>query len=96
MNKDIEWFKQSIYPLMSEYSVSFKSFLNGDFGDIERVDFKNERLGGSIDFWSSGWLGVYVYSYEKEKELYNVLLEADENLEKEEAFRHFEKLVFSK
>ena len=96
MNRDIKWFKQHIHQLMGGYAVSFKSFLNGDFGDIERVDFKNKKLGGSIDFWSSGWLGIYVYSYEKEKELFNILLETDENLKKEEAFKYFEKLILTK
>ena len=38
-------------------------------------------MGGGIDFWSSGWLEIDLYDYEKEKLIINVLLEPTEEYE---------------
>ena len=38
-------------------------------------------MGGGIDFWSLGWLGIDLYDYEKEELLIDVLLEPTEEYE---------------
>ncbi len=80
------WFKETILPALKEYQVKFSFFKGGDFGDIERIEFEGKDKGGGIDFWSSGWLGINVYDYKEDREIMNILLEPQENLEKEKAF----------
>ena len=86
MIKDIDWFKEYLAPNFINYEINFKSFKNGDFGDIERVEFEGKGQGGSIDFWSSGWLGIHLYHYKEDRVIMNILLEPEQNLEKEKAF----------
>ena len=86
MLKDITWFKENMLPALGGYLIEYKSFKNGDFGDIERVEFEGNNKGGSIDFWSSGWLGIHVYNYKEEREIMNILLEPEQVLDKDKAF----------
>jgi len=92
---DIDWFKECISPLMTSkgFLLEYKNFENGDFGDINRVDFEGNVRSGSIDFWSSGWLGIYIYDFEMEKDILNVLLEPSEEGEKKVAFEELSKLL---
>lgn len=80
---DIHWLKENEESIFRGYKVEYLSFKEGDFGDLERVDFIGDLMGGSIDFWSSGWLGLYLYDYNKEKVILNILLETDQIIEKE-------------
>ena len=51
------------------------------FGDLDQIIMESKSLGGGIDFWSSGWLGIDLYDYEKEELLIDVLLEPTEEYE---------------
>jgi hypothetical protein len=91
--KDIQWFNDQIAPTLRGFEISYKSFKNGDLGDIERVEFDGKDMGGSIDFWSSGWLGIHAYNYKEEKLLLNILLEPKEDKEQEKAFEKLRGLL---
>ncbi len=90
---NIEWFKKNMLPALTGYKVSYRFFKKGDFGDDERVEFEGKNKGGSIDFWSTGWLGMHLYHYKEEQELINVLLEPSENLRKLKSIETLKKLL---
>ena len=81
MEKTLEWFKQEVSPDLLNYKITYRSYKNGDFGDLDQIIIESKSLGGGIDFWSSGWLGIVLYDYEKEKQIINVLLEPTEEYE---------------
>ncbi|MCJ8292750.1 MAG: hypothetical protein HRT58_22645 [Crocinitomicaceae bacterium] len=81
--KDITWFKKEVEPLLKGYSVEYKFFENGDFGDLNQVEFNSKERGGEIDFWSSGWLGVHLVDYKEECVLLNTLLKPNQYEEKD-------------
>lgn len=88
MKEDILWFKNEFIPLLVEdYKIEYVSFKEGDFGTLERVEIEGKNKGGNIDFWSLGWLNIHLVDYEEGKELLNVLLEPNQKIEKEEAFK---------
>lgn len=89
--KDIEWFKSTVVPRLENYEVKYKSFEKGDFGSLSQIEFNSELMGGTIDFWSLGWLGIHLVDYKNGVELLNVLLEPDQNSEKENAFEELQK-----
>jgi hypothetical protein len=75
------------------YEIEHKKFLNGDFGDLERFEFNNAELGGGVDFWSSGWLGIHLVDYATEEELMNFLLEPQEEDAQKERLRELLSLL---
>lgn len=85
--KTLEWFRTEITPRLLDYKLEYRSYKNGDFGDLEQVIIKSEKKEGSIDFWSLGWLGLELYDYEKDEHLVNILLEPEE--ECKEIFEKF-------
>ena len=91
--KDIEWFKKEISPNLGEYELEYKFFEEGDFGSLNQVEFNSKKIGGNIDFWGLGWLGVFVWNYEKEEEILNVFLEPHQSEEKEKLFERLKKLL---
>ena len=60
---------------------TYRNYKNGDFGDLNQIIIESKILGGGIDFWSSGWLEIELYDYEKERQIINVLLEPTEEYE---------------
>lgn len=81
--KDIEWFKKSVEPLLKGYEIHYKYYDKGDFGSLSQAEFNSKKIGGNVDFWGLGWLGVFVWSYETDKQLINILVESDKEGEKE-------------
>ncbi|HHG86369.1 MAG TPA: hypothetical protein ENJ82_16580 [Bacteroidetes bacterium] len=81
--KDITWFKKEVEPYLKGYDVVYKFFKNGDFGDLNQVEFNSKERGGEIDFWSSGWLSVHLIDYIKGNELLNTLLKPEQHKEKD-------------
>ncbi len=71
-------FDQAIKPHLSGYDFSYSSFINGDFGDIERVDFQGKSRLGGVDFWSQGWVGIHVVDLRIQEEVMNVMIGPDE------------------
>lgn len=85
--KNITWFKDEISHLLSNYEIKYHFFEDGDFGSLNQVDFNSDRFGGNIDFWGLNWVGIFLWDYQNEKELINVLLEPDQEVEKELNFK---------
>ena len=81
--KDIEWFKKSVEPLLNGYEINYKYYDKGDFGSLNQAEFNSKKIGGNVDFWGLGWLGVFVWSYETDEQLINILVESDKEVEKE-------------
>lgn len=74
----IDWFKNEILPHFKNYKLMYKDFYNGDLGDLKRIEFENEIIGGCVEFWSSGWIGIHAYDYIKDMEIMNILMEPSE------------------
>lgn len=83
--KDINWFKKTILPKLNNFEIKYKFFENGDFGSLNQVEFNSTEIGGNIDFWELGWLGIFLWDFKTEKELINVLIEPNDlkKIEKE-------------
>lgn len=78
IDKESDWFKKNITSNLTKFNVIEKNFLKGDFGDLDQIEFNSDRISGNIDFWSKGWVGVFVWSNICEMELLNILSEPHE------------------
>ncbi|HZY39061.1 MAG TPA: hypothetical protein VFE53_20535 [Mucilaginibacter sp.] len=90
---DIEWFKAKFAPKLKGYELDYKFFSEGDFGSLNQVEFNSRKIGGNIDFWGLGWLGVFVWDYEKEEQLLNLLIEPSQEEQKIAAFNKLQGLL---
>ncbi len=84
-HKDINWFKKNVECNSSEFEFKYSFFENGDFGNLNRVEFEGKGKGGNIDFWDEGWMEIHMYDYSKDKEILHVLLEPNQEFEKDRA-----------
>ncbi|GKW06312.1 hypothetical protein [Pectobacterium carotovorum] len=75
---DINFFKKKIEPILVRYSFQYTSFLDGDFGDLERVEFEGHNKVGTVDFWSKGWISIDIYDLVLDDQRLNLLLGPDE------------------
>jgi hypothetical protein len=78
ITKDIAWFKKEVEPNLSSYEVNYRYFEKGDFGSLSQVSFEREDIGGQIDYWGLGWLGIYLYDGNNDVVLINILLAPEE------------------
>lgn len=83
----IDWFKKEVLPILVDYDVTARYSEEGDFGSLSQFEFNSIELGGNVDFWGLNWLGIYLWSYKEERVLLNVLLDPDQELSKEQAFK---------
>jgi hypothetical protein len=91
--RDLEWFKKEVSPNLKGYELNYRFFIEGDFGSLNQVEFNSKKIGGNIDFWGLGWLGIFVWSYEKDEQVLNVLLEPHQKEQKEKAFEELRELL---
>ena len=75
---DINFFKKEIEPILVGYDFQYGSFPDGDFGDLERVEFEGHNKVGTIDVWSKGWISIDIYDLILDDQLLNLLLGPDE------------------
>ena len=90
---NIDSFKSELAPKLGGYKLEYKFFSEGDFGSLNQVEFNSIKIGGNVDFWGSGWLGVFVWDYQKEEQLLNLLLKPDEEEEKKIAINKLKSLL---
>ena len=94
MKADVAWFRDRFIRLIGDgYKFEYTFFKDGDFGDLDRVEFEGNEKGGNVDFWSSGWLNIHLVDYKNEGELLNVLLEPHQEKEQEQAFEKLQSLL---
>lgn len=91
--KDIERFVDGLANKFVGHELTYRSFKEGDFGTLDQVEFNSKKIGGNIDFWGLGWLGVFIWDYEAEKQLLNVLLEPHQEKEKSEVIEQLEYIL---
>lgn len=91
--KNILWFKTVIEPTLKDYEVEYRSYDDGDFGSLNQIEFNSKEKGGNIDFWGLGYVGVFLWDYQKDEEIMNVLLDPNQELEKEKAFENFQNFL---
>ena len=53
---NVAYFNKHIKLLLKEYSFKCSLFSNGDFGDLERIEFEGCGKVGGMEFWSMGWM----------------------------------------
>ena len=93
MENNIEWFKEELSPNMQGFELNYRYFDQGDFGSLNQVEFNSKKLGGNIDFWGLGWIGIFVWDYEKQEQLLNLLIEPNQEAEKKDAFKTLQYLL---
>lgn len=91
--KNLIWFKNNLESKLLSFELQHKYFEEGDFGTLNQIEFNSLKIGGNIDFWSLGWIGIFIWDYQKEKELFNVLLNPEQTIEIDNAFIQLEKLL---
>lgn len=74
----VKYFDESIRPFMKGYAFKYAAFLEGDFGDLERVEFEGDNKIGGVEFWSRGWGGADVYDCVLNEQVFNILLSPEE------------------
>lgn len=84
------WFDEHVRPRLEGYSFEYSTFLNGDFGDLERIELEGLDKLGTVEFWSKGWVGLDVYDCACDDQVMNVLLSPEE---KGSVLQYFEKFV---
>lgn len=88
--RDVKWFKENVEPLLSGYTLEYKTFKDGDFGDLERVEFNSVSKLCCVYFWTSGVLEIEVADAKTIDVIMNVFLFGDQ---KEEQYRKLDELV---
>jgi hypothetical protein len=83
--KDIDWFKSKVIPHIKGYDIKYKFFTEGDFGSLNQIELDSKKIGGNIDLWGLGWLGVFLWNYETEEQIMNILIAPSQKQEREEA-----------
>ena len=78
IQKDIDWFKKEVEPLLQKYEVKYRYYDQGDFGSLNQASFEAKDKGGQIDYWGLGWLGIFLWDYVEAVILINILLSPDE------------------
>jgi hypothetical protein len=94
-DKNLEWFKNEVGPILKDYEIDYNYFENGDFGSLNQVEFNSKEIGGNIDFWELGWLGVFAWDYKKEQVILNVLVEPNNHEKKSELLVNLVELLKS-
>lgn len=73
-----ECFSQKIE---KNYKLEYRESQNGDFGNLQTVEFNSNEKGGYIDFWSLGCISYQIVDYIKEIEILEDTLVEDVSVE---------------
>jgi hypothetical protein len=93
--RDLSWFKSVMEPKLKDYEVQYRFFEEGDFGALNQVEFNSEKMGGEIDFWSSGWVSIHLVDYVKSNELINVFLKPEQYSDRQKYFAELEQKLLA-
>ncbi|APW04089.1 hypothetical protein AB295_20980 [Salmonella enterica] len=90
---NIDFFKTKVAPYLAGYELQYSSFSNGDFGDLERVEFERGDKLGTVDIWSKGWMSIDVYDSALDAQLINLLLSPDELEQQKKAIENLIRIL---
>lgn len=90
---NIDFFKTKVAPHLAGYELQYSSFSNGDFGDLERVEFERGDKLGTVDIWSKGWMSIDVYDSTLDTQLINLLLSPDELEQQKKAIENLIRIL---
>ena len=90
---NIDFFKTEVAPYFAGYELQYSSFSNGDFGDLERVEFERGDKLGTVDIWSKGWMSIDVYDSALDAQLINLLLSPDELEQQKKAIENLIRIL---
>lgn len=94
MKRDIEWLKNNLIPSsLGEYKFSFRYFEDGEFGALSEFQFESSGFTGVINFWTLGWLEIFIWDVQKEEIVLNVLLAPGEEKETNAAWEKFDNIL---
>lgn len=83
----LDFFNDFVKPKIStEYSFTWSDFLDGDFGDLKRLEFESSIKIGTIDFWSTGWISMSIVDMHIQEQVLNVLYSPDQEDDIKAAF----------
>ncbi|MDG1642596.1 hypothetical protein SB6421_04869 [Klebsiella huaxiensis] len=85
-------FKNKIEPTLPEYLFEYSFFSDGDFGDLDRVEFKGHQKIGAVEFWSKGYVGIDIYDIQLDDQIFNILISPEE--EPSEAIERLMKILY--
>lgn len=86
MTFNISWFKENLAAKFSNYKLEYRFFPDGDLGSLNEITFENLHMSGAINFWGQGYIGLFIYNNINEREEMNLLLEPDNDEEKQKGF----------
>ena len=91
---DINWFKKEIYPKLNGYEINYRYFPSGDFGQLEQIAFDSDKIGGEVEFWSSGRKTLFLIDYRSGETLLNYLFleHTEEEVDEAQIEKAFDKL----
>ena len=79
MNEHLAYFKELVEPrIPASYVLTWTEYLEGDFGDLNRLEFSSSSKIGAIDFWSKDWLAIDVVDLDLDDQVLNVLYSPDQ------------------
>lgn len=90
---NIDFFKTEVAPHLAGYELQYSAFSNGDFGDLERVEFERGDKLGTVDIWSKGWMSIDVYDSALDAQLINLLLSPDELEQQKKAIENLIRIL---
>lgn len=90
---NIDSFKTEVAPYLAGYELKYSSFSDGDFGDLERVEFVRGDKLGTVDIWSKGWMSIDVYDSALDAQLINLLLSSDELEQQKKAIENLIRIL---
>jgi len=75
---NLKWFEEKFSSKLQNLQTEKSSFKDGQFGDLERIEFESEKKFGTIEFWSQGWINMDIYDCNIDDQIFNILLSPDE------------------
>lgn len=79
MNEHLAYFKELIEPRLPDAcKLAWTEYLDGDFGDLNRLEITSSTKMGAVDFWSRDWLAIDVVDLSIGEQVLNVLYSPDQ------------------
>jgi hypothetical protein len=88
-----EWSKSAQQQMEAALGPKFEftavSAEQGDFGDLEGIQFDSDHCGGFLYFWSSGSMQFHLFDYQSDTEVVPNTLESVDTREMVQEFVNF-------